>query len=82
MAISTSKIRKIIETMKNWNEKGRWEGFIILKPHSNCLHDSFFSSLFFFISWIMALMINKIVLAVIHINVIFIIHVIFFLIGN
>jgi len=46
-AISTSKIKNSKAIKKNWNEKGRWGGFIKLKPHSNWDHFSFSFNIFF-----------------------------------
>lgn len=46
-AISTSKIKNSTATKKNWKEKGRWEGFILLNPHSTWDHFSFSAVIFF-----------------------------------
>lgn len=37
ITISISKIKNKREIKKNWKEKGSWEGFMMLKPHSNWL---------------------------------------------
>ena len=46
-AISTSKIKNRRATKKNWKEKGMWEGFITLNPHSNWPQVSFLLTAFF-----------------------------------
>jgi len=79
--ISTSKIRNRIATRKNWNEKGRWDGVIMLKPHSNWLDFSLYEFSFFCTSFtaIMRIITNKRDVAV---NLVIFIFLFFFLIGN
>jgi hypothetical protein len=49
--ISTSKIKNRMATRKNWNENGRWDGDIMLNPHSNWLDFSLYEFSFFWASF-------------------------------
>src|SRR6202046_1056248 len=40
--ISRSNITNSSEIRKNWNENGKGVGFMVLNPHSNWFHESFF----------------------------------------
>lgn len=71
-AISTSKIKNRRATKKNWKEKGMWEGFITLNPHSNWAQVSFLLTAFFCTICTRVMKIKVSVRAVIHRIVIFI----------
>jgi len=79
--ISTSKIRKRRAITKNCREKGIWDGFMRLNPHSNWDHFSFLFSSFLLTVMIRTLRMRAIVMQVHQRMVIFIVPV-FFLIGN
>ena len=81
ITISTSKIRKRRAITKNCREKGIWEGFIWLNPHSNWDHFSFLFSSFLLMVKIRTPRMVVIIKQVSQKLVIFIIPT-FFLIGN